>query len=83
MATGATLFGALVCYVVWTFADSYGLLILTAVLGGSVCGTFWATIPPLLSDAIGIKELPSGLSIVWCAIVIPGLCEFTLVAFLR
>lgn len=83
MATGATLFGALVCYFVWTFADSYGVLILTAILGGSVCGTFWATIPPLLSDAIGIKELPSGLSVVWCAIVIPGLCEVILVAILR
>lgn len=77
MATGATFFGSLVCYFVWMFADSYGVLILAAILGGSVCGTFWATIPPLASDAIGIKELPSGLSIVWSSVVIPSLCKFT------
>lgn len=75
MAMGATFFGSLVCYFVWMFADSYGILILAAVLGGSVCGTFWATIPPLTSDAIGIKQLPSGLSIIWTSVVIPCLCK--------
>lgn len=75
IAAGATFVGSLVCFFVWMFADSYGVLILAAILGGSVCGTFWATIPPLASDAIGIKELPSGLSIVWSSVVIPTLCE--------
>jgi MFS family permease len=73
MAAGVTFFGSLVCFFVWMFADSYGVLILAAILGGSVCGTFWATIPPLTSNAVGMKELPSGLSIVWTSVVIPCL----------
>jgi MFS family permease len=73
MAAGATFFGSLVCYLVWMFANSYGVLILAAILGGSVCGTFWATIPPLTSNAVGMKELPSGLSIIWTSVVIPCL----------
>ena len=76
IAAGATFFGSLVCYVVWMFANSYGVLILAAVLGGSVCGTFWATIPPLTSEIIGIKDLPSGLSIIWTSAVVPCLCAF-------
>jgi predicted MFS family arabinose efflux permease len=40
MAAGATFFGSLVCFLVWIFADSYGVLILEAILGGSVCDTF-------------------------------------------
>jgi MFS family permease len=77
MAAGATFFGSLVCWFVWMFADSYGVLILTAILGGSVCGTFWATVPPLASDAIGMRQLPSGLSIIWISVVVPCLCKCT------
>ncbi|TAQ89520.1 hypothetical protein B7494_g2188 [Chlorociboria aeruginascens] len=73
MAGGATFFGSLICFLVWMFAESYGLLVLTALLGGSVCGTFWATIAPLTSQVIGLKELPSGLSIIWTLVVIPCL----------
>jgi MFS family permease len=73
MAAGAIFFGSLVCFLVWMFAESYGVLILAATLGGSVCGTFWATIPPLTDNAVGMKELPSGLSIIWTSVVIPCL----------
>jgi hypothetical protein len=45
MATGATLFGSLLCFV-WMFAKSYGVLALAAILAGSVCGTFWAVSSP-------------------------------------
>lgn len=76
MAAGATLFGSLVCFFIWMFAETYAVLILAAILGGSVCGTFFAIIVPLASNAVGLKELPSGLSIVWASIVVPCLCEF-------
>jgi MFS family permease len=36
MATGATLFGSLVCFFVWMFAKSYGVLVLAAILAGRV-----------------------------------------------
>ena len=73
MAAGATFFRSLLCFLVWMFAESYGILILAAILGGSVCGTSWVTIPPLTSNAVGIKELPPGLSIIWTSVVIPCL----------
>jgi MFS family permease len=75
MAAGAIFFGSLVCYLVWMFADSYGVLILAAILGGSVCGTFWATIPSLAANAVGLKELPATLSIIWTSVVFPCLCK--------
>lgn len=78
MAASSTFVGSLVCYFVWIFADSYGVLILTAVLAGSVCGTFWATIPSLTSDAVGMNDLLSGLSIIWVSLVIPCVCKSTL-----
>jgi hypothetical protein len=34
MAADTTLFGSLVCFLVWIFAESYGVLILAVILGG-------------------------------------------------
>ena len=36
-----------------------------------VAGTFWTTIAPIGAEVVGLKELPSALSIVWIFLVIP------------
>lgn len=41
MAMTMTFLAGIFAFVIWIFADSYGVLILYALLGGTVAGTFW------------------------------------------
>ncbi|MCJ1243788.1 hypothetical protein MMC30_000985 [Trapelia coarctata] len=66
-----TLLCGLFCFVIWIFAKSYGVLIFFSFLIGSVAGTFWTTIGPVGAEVMGLKELPSALSITWLVLVIP------------
>lgn len=59
------------CLVIWIFADSMGVVCFFAVLVGTVSGTFWATVSPVLAEIIGLRDLPSGLSITWLTLVAP------------
>ncbi|KAF7596882.1 hypothetical protein BBP40_011927 [Aspergillus hancockii] len=70
-AVGATFLSALFCLCIWTSGTSYAVLIVFAILGGSVFGTYFATIGPLLNDVLGIQLLPAALSIMWTVIVLP------------
>ncbi|KAF2099931.1 MFS general substrate transporter [Rhizodiscina lignyota] len=72
MITGGTFLCGLFCLCIWTSANSYAVLLVFAVLGGTVVGTYWVSIGPLLADLLGIKHLPAALSIIWTAIVLPG-----------
>ncbi|KAG4032362.1 hypothetical protein MFRU_007g02680 [Monilinia fructicola] len=74
MCGTCTFFAGLFCLVIWTFAKSYGVLIFFAVIVGTVSGTFWATVAPVSAEVVGIKVLPSALSITWLVLVIP--CTF-------
>ena len=65
----------LFCFVVWIFAKSFGVLIFFSLLVGTVAGTFWTTIAPVGAEVVGLKELPSALSIVWLVLVIPTTCK--------
>lgn len=73
---GLTTFScALLTFVVWIFAKSYGVLIFYAVIGGTVTGTFWATIGPVAVEVVGLQDLPSALNLEWLFIVLP--CTFS------
>lgn len=61
----------LFCLLIWTFARSMGLVSFFAVLVGTVAGTYWATVAPVLAEIIGLKDLPCGLSITWLVLVAP------------
>lgn len=65
----------LFCFVIWIFAKTYGVIIFFAIIVGTVAGTFWTTIGPVSAEVVGLKELPSALSIVWLALVLPTTCE--------
>ena len=75
MAGLTTFFCALLAFVVWVFAKSYGVLIFYALIGGTVTGTFWATIGPVTVEVVGLQNLPSALNIEWLVIVLP--CTFS------
>lgn len=59
-------------FAIWIPADSYGVLILFALLGGGVAGTIWTTVAPVTAEVIGLKLLPSALSLFWLTLVIPS-----------
>lgn len=71
IATLLTFLCGLFCLVIWVFADSMGVVCFFAVLVGTVAGTYWATVSPVLAEIIGIRDLPSGLSINWITLVAP------------
>ena len=70
-----TILCGLFCLIIWTFAKNYGVLIFFSILVGTVSGTFWTTIAPVGAEIVGLKELPSALSIVWLVLVIPTTCQ--------
>ncbi|KAH7403541.1 MFS transporter-like protein [Cadophora sp. MPI-SDFR-AT-0126] len=75
MAGTCTFLAGLFSLVIWIFAKSYGVLIFFSIIVGSVAGTFWTTIGPVGAEVVGIKILPSALSIVWLVLVLP--CTFS------
>lgn len=75
MAGVCTFLAGIFCLVIWIFAKSYGVLIFFALIVGTVSGTFWATIAPVGAEVVGLKVLPSALSITWLVLVIP--CTFS------
>jgi MFS family permease len=71
IATFLSFVCGLFCLVIWVFADSMGVVCFFAVIVGTVSGTYWATVSPVLAEIIGIRDLPSGLSITWLTLVAP------------
>ena len=75
LAGACTCVGGLFCFVIWIFAKSFSILIFFAIAVGTVSGTFWTTIAPVGAEVVGLKELPSALSILWVFLVVPTSCE--------
>ena len=75
-----TFVAGLFCLVIWIFAKSFGVLVFFSLLVGTVSGTFWTTIAPVEAEVVGLKELPSALSLVWLVLVLPTSCKFNLQA---
>ncbi|KAL4989082.1 major facilitator superfamily domain-containing protein [Aspergillus falconensis] len=71
IATFLTFLCGLFCLLIWIFAHSMGLVSFFAVLVGTVAGTYWATVAPVLAEIIDLKDLPGGLSITWIVLVAP------------
>lgn len=71
MAASMTFLSGLFTLVIWINSHSYGVLIFYAIIGGTVAGTFWATIAPVAAEVHGVKELPAVLSLTWLVITAP------------
>ncbi|KAI6778356.1 MFS general substrate transporter [Emericellopsis cladophorae] len=75
MAALTTMSCAILTFLVWVFAESYAVLVFFALAGGTVTGTFWATIGPVAVEVVGLRHLPSALNLEWLVIVLP--CTFS------
>ncbi|PWY87267.1 MFS transporter [Aspergillus sclerotioniger CBS 115572] len=68
-----TLFCGVCCLVIWVFATSMGVLCFFVLLAGSIAGTYFATVSPVLAEIVGLPDLLSGLSANWLFLVAPTL----------
>lgn len=75
MAGLMTFLSGVFVLVIWVFAKSYGVLVFYALIGGSVAGTFWATVGPVAAEVVGLRDVPSALNLIWLVIVLP--CTFS------
>jgi len=75
MAGMMTLLSGVFALLIWVFAKSYGVLVFYALIGGTVAGTFWATVAPVTAEVVGLRDVPSALNLIWLVIVLP--CTFS------
>jgi MFS family permease len=75
MAGLMTLLSGVFALLIWVFAKSYGVLVFYALIGGTVAGTFWATVAPVTAEVVGLRGVPSALNLIWLVIVLP--CTFS------
>ena len=75
MATATTGLCGVACLAVWIFSKSFGSLCFFAILAGTLCGTFWATVAPVGADVAGLSEVPSTLSVVLFCMAVPTTCK--------
>ncbi|PMD56279.1 major facilitator superfamily protein [Hyaloscypha bicolor E] len=68
-------------FAIWVPATSYGATICFAIINGGILGVFWMTIAPVSAEVVGLKELPSMLSLAWMMVVLP--CTFSEVIALK
>ncbi|KJZ76176.1 hypothetical protein HIM_04632 [Hirsutella minnesotensis 3608] len=73
MSAFTTFLAGLFSLVIWINAKTYGVLIFFAIICGSVGGAFWTTIGPVTAEVVGLKNVPSALSLVWITILLPCL----------
>ncbi|KAL8803570.1 MAG: hypothetical protein Q9200_006151 [Gallowayella weberi] len=71
IAGSLTFVAGVLCLIIWIFAKDFGVLVFFALLVGTMSGTFWTTIGPVGAEVVGLKDLPSALSIVWLILVLP------------
>ena len=75
VAVICTLACGLCCFAFWIPAEAasskIGLLMFFAIVGGALAGTFWCTIAPVGAEVVGLKDLPTALSMTWVLMVPP------------
>lgn len=72
MASVTTAIAAVFALGLWIPAKSYAVLIVFALLGGLVCGTYWVTVSPVTAEVVGLRHVASALNLLWLTIVLPA-----------
>ncbi|RPA75383.1 major facilitator superfamily protein [Ascobolus immersus RN42] len=74
VAEVCTMLVAALSLAMWIPANGFAVTLVYCLLIGAVLGIFWVSVAPLSIEVVGLKELPSALSLSWLAIVLP--CTF-------
>ena len=71
MAMITTFMAGVFALAIWIPAKSYGVLIFYSLIGGTLAGTFWCTVAPVMAEVVGLRHVPSGLNLMWLVITLP------------
>ena len=71
-----TILCAISCFAFWIPCEAsgisrMGLLSFFAIVGGGMSGVFWSSIAPVAAEVVGLKDLPTALSMTWVLMVPP------------
>ncbi|KAI9172252.1 putative transporter MCH2 [Paramyrothecium foliicola] len=72
MAAFTTFLTGVFALAIWTNSKTYGVLILFAIVGGAVAGTFWTVIGPIAAEVVGLRHVPSALNLTWLSVLLPA-----------
>ena len=61
------------CLVMLLPDQSFGVMVLFALIQGCTGGTVWSAAGPITAKVVGVKDLASAMSIFWLALVGPAL----------
>lgn len=70
-----TFLTGILCFALWVPAKSFGVLTFFSILSGSMLGIYWPALGPVAAEVVGLKDLPSVLSLAWMSIVLPTTCK--------
>ncbi|KXL43191.1 hypothetical protein M433DRAFT_150314 [Acidomyces richmondensis BFW] len=71
VATAMTALCSIYCLILWIPAYSYGILLVFAFASGTVTGTFWACVVPVMTEVVGLQRLPLAFGMVCLPLVLP------------
>ena len=72
MAGITTFLAGILPFAMWITAKNHTVLLCFSILEGLVAGNFWATVGPLVAEVLGIKDVASGMNLMWLGIVLPS-----------
>ncbi|WPH04147.1 putative transporter MCH2 [Acrodontium crateriforme] len=59
------------CLAIWVPAKTYPVMLIFALLSGTVAGTFWSTVVPVTAEVMGLRRLPSAFAMLCLPLVVP------------
>lgn len=68
----STLIAGVSSLLIWILAGQYFAGLIVYALFGAFAGSLWPTVAPVGAEIVGIKFLPSALSIFWLILVLPA-----------
>lgn len=71
MALAMTCLCAILCFGLWIPARTFPSLAAFSLLAGPLCGTFWATITPVLVEVVGLQRLAGTFGVICLSLVLP------------
>lgn len=73
LASFFTFLCGIFCFIFWipseVVGSPMGLLLFFSIVGGALAGTFWATVPAVAAEVVGLPDLGSALSWTWVMMV--------------
>ncbi|ROW16134.1 hypothetical protein VPNG_01824 [Cytospora leucostoma] len=72
IAALSSLIAGLAAFLLWIFAGEHLAGLIIYALFGAFAGCIWPCIAPVAAEVVGLRLLPSAMSVTWLALVLPA-----------